>query len=234
MGFNSSTVALSDICILMRYIYLITNLINGKFYVGQTKNFSLRKAGHLYAARCGNERPLYRAIRKYGEDSFEFKVLEECEDEIVNEREQHWVEQYDSFNPLKGYNLTSGGNYPLQISDETRTKLSAALIAKWTNQTYREMMSKKASETFQNYWQTHGGHPQTLLRGFDWTGRRHSEETKRKIGETNSTHQQGCKNSRYGTVWIYNIVLRCSKSIHQNELETYLQEGWLKGRKMKW
>ena len=66
-----------------------------------------------------------------------------------------------------------------------------------------------------------------------WTGRTHSEETKRKIGLKNSIHQIGKGNSQYGTCWIYNIELCENKKIKNIELEDYLSIGWLKGRKMK-
>ena len=111
----------------MRVVYLIINLENGKVYVGQTKNFANRKRGHLYDARRGSTRPLYRSIRKHGEENFKFEVIEECEDDLINEREQYWVSHYDSFNPKKGYNLTSGGNQGKLVSKTTKVKLSQSL-----------------------------------------------------------------------------------------------------------
>ena len=103
---------------------MITNLINSKVYVGQTKNFANRKAGHLYGAKRGCNRPLYRSIRKYGVENFKFEVIEECEDDVVNEREQHWVSHYDSFNPEQGYNLTTGGNQNFTFSAEVKKRMS--------------------------------------------------------------------------------------------------------------
>ena len=106
---------------------MIRNLVNGKVYVGQTRNFAIRRAGHLYAARKGLKRPLYAAIRKYGEVNFLFEILEECQDDDVNERERFWVKQLDSFNSLHGYNLTSGGEQGKDMSDLTRQRLSESL-----------------------------------------------------------------------------------------------------------
>jgi group I intron endonuclease len=109
----------------MRYVYVIRNLINGKVYVGQTASPSQRKATHFYNARKGVARPLYASMRKHGIDNFAFEVLEECADEAINDREQHWVSHFDSFNPEKGYNLTSGGNQNFERSEETRMKIGA-------------------------------------------------------------------------------------------------------------
>lgn len=58
-----------------------------------------------------------------------------------------------------------------------------------------------------------------------WTGRKHKEETKRKIGEANSIKQKGEHNSQYGTMWITNGVE--NKKIKKDET---IPEGWSKGR----
>jgi hypothetical protein len=67
---------------------------------------------------------------------------------------------------------------------------------------------------------------------FIWTGRRHTKESKRKIGMANSIHQKGERNNRYGTCWIYNIELKKSKSIKKEELQQWLDKGWKSGRKL--
>jgi len=45
--------------------------------------------------------------------------------------------------------------------------------------------------------------------------------------------KKGIKNSQYGTCWVFNISLRKNKKIKKEEIEKYLNEGWTKGRKMK-
>lgn len=107
----------------MRFIYTLTNLISKKIYVGQTGNPDRRKSDHFYAARKGSDYPLYRSMRKHGVANFEFSILEECEDVVCDLREQYWVAHFDSFNPEKGYNLTSGGSYGRLIAEETKQKL---------------------------------------------------------------------------------------------------------------
>ena len=66
-----------------------------------------------------------------------------------------------------------------------------------------------------------------------WIGHKHSEESKNKLKEThkNTHYQLGEKNSQYGKCWIHND--KESKSILKTELNNYLNNGWIKGRKMK-
>lgn len=63
-----------------------------------------------------------------------------------------------------------------------------------------------------------------------WKNRKHTEESKRKIGEANSKHQTGKGNSQYGKMWIYNEDLKESKRINKN---CPIPNGWKKGRKIK-
>jgi group I intron endonuclease len=92
-------------------IYLITNTVNGKVYVGQT-NRSLKKRwqAHCKAAQAGEPWALARAIRKYGKEAFTIAVLEAAAVEDLGAAEIKWIEHYESFTDRsKGYNLTAGG-----------------------------------------------------------------------------------------------------------------------------
>ena len=82
-----------------------------KIYVGKTlSSISKRWQEHCKDSKkiLKEKRPLYFAMRKYGEDNFYIEQIEECPDEIVNEREIYWIEYYQSFK--KGYNATKGGD----------------------------------------------------------------------------------------------------------------------------
>ena len=104
----------------MAYIYSITNLENNKLYVGKTtkSNPYDRWKQHLQLARSFNNlqennsalsMPIVRAICKYGADNFKFRVLEECIDDNVNERETFWINKLDTCGK-NGYNITLGGD----------------------------------------------------------------------------------------------------------------------------
>ena len=134
----------------MRCVYLIRNLVNDKVYVGQTKNLASRKASHLYAMRRGDCRPLYSAIRKHGVENFTFEVLEECTDDVVNGREQHWVVYFDSFNLEKGYNLTSGGNQNFEHTPETIRKIREARARQNITEEHRQHISEGLLQSSQN------------------------------------------------------------------------------------
>lgn len=93
-----------------KYIYKITNNINGKSYIGQTTDYNRRFQEHK-ALGYGNEKNklLYYAFKKYGIDNFSFEVIEN-KTSNYNEREKYWIAYYDTFE--NGYNMTEGGEEP--------------------------------------------------------------------------------------------------------------------------
>lgn len=98
----------------MAYIYLMTNQINKKQYVGKTvcKNLSRRINNHFSSARNENDKdyncPLHRAIRKYGKKNFTVEILEECSEKESCQKEIHWIEKLRTYR--SGYNATRGGD----------------------------------------------------------------------------------------------------------------------------
>jgi group I intron endonuclease len=104
-------------------IYLLTNKINGKVYIGQTW-LSLKeragKEGHHYK-ECIY---LYNAIEKYGWSNFEYKILAiEFSQTNANDTEDFFIEEYNSRNTNLGYNIRGGGSTG-RLSEETKQKLS--------------------------------------------------------------------------------------------------------------
>ena len=93
----------------MAYIYQITNNVNGKIYIGKTeRTIQERWREHCkdYLRERCYDRPLYRAMRKYGLSNFTIELLEETDN--PEEREIFWIEQKGSFK--HGYNATMGGD----------------------------------------------------------------------------------------------------------------------------
>ena len=92
-------------------IYKITNLINGKIYIGQSVDIQYRFRNHKSESfnpkSNAYDTAIHRAIRKYGVENFSFDVVEECDQEELRDREIYWINYYNSFG--EGYNLTTGG-----------------------------------------------------------------------------------------------------------------------------
>lgn len=109
-------------------IYCITNLLNGKQYVGQSIHIEQRFKEH-----CQKNAKLIidKAIQKYGKSNFTFEILEECPNEfdILNEKEIYWIEKLGTFNNQHHYNYTKGGKNAEHLvgniqSNDTRNKIS--------------------------------------------------------------------------------------------------------------
>ena len=99
-------------------IYKIQNLINNNCYIGQSKNIELRWKEHKKNKGC-LKYPLYLAFQKYKLENFSFEIVEECSQELLNEKEIYWIKKFDSY--FNGYNQTLGGNQHSinqKISDE--------------------------------------------------------------------------------------------------------------------
>ncbi len=101
-------------------------LPSGMSYIGQTVDFQKRKKEHLYT---GNkpQGAFHLAIKIFGKESVSWEILEECEEELLNDREIYWIAYYDSFE--NGFNNDRGGRYDLNqrgrvASEETRQKQS--------------------------------------------------------------------------------------------------------------
>lgn len=100
----------------MSYIYKILNKVNGKFYIGSTVNIKNRKYQHIHLLKKGKHQNniLQRAWNKYGEENFEFIILEDdIKKEKQFEKEQEYFAILNPF-PPNGYNIATiangGGN----------------------------------------------------------------------------------------------------------------------------
>lgn len=97
---------------MVGYIYCITNAINGKQYVGKTLSaIEKRFKEHCNDATKRNKtenRPLYKAMNKYGFENFEISLLEEVAISRLDERESYWIEKLGTYH--NGYNATLGGD----------------------------------------------------------------------------------------------------------------------------
>lgn len=116
----------------MGYIYKIWNEVNDKVYIGQT-TYSLQKRWkeHLYASKNEKARTqnIYLAMRKYGQQFFHIEEIEQCENDLLNEREMYWVEYFDSYR--NGYNMTLGGLNLAQVKNILTEKQVQCIYDLW-------------------------------------------------------------------------------------------------------
>lgn len=115
-------------------IYKIKCLINGKFYVGSSINLQKRKGTHFGDLKENRHSNKYfqNAWNKYGEDSFEFEVLEECPKTLLIEREQHYLDTLTPWKREIGYNIYKDAKSRLgmKCSEESKEKMRQAKLGK--------------------------------------------------------------------------------------------------------
>jgi group I intron endonuclease len=137
----------------MGFIYKITSPSN-RIYVGKTKDLRKRMKVHRWAAKAGHDLLLSRSIRKYGWDAHRIDIIEECENQMMDEREIFWICELKTYcyeNDM-GLNQTRGGD---------------GQTSSWKHNTHRV---KKFSEMFSG-------------EGNSFYGRKHTEETKKIMSE---------------------------------------------------
>jgi group I intron endonuclease len=116
-------------------IYKVENIVNGKVYIGKTKNFYKRYHQYLYDIKSKNtnriNRYLLASIEKYGIESFTFKVVEFCDLEDIASRELYWIQELNSTNREYGYNLRLDSSTGMVTHPETSEKISKRLRREW-------------------------------------------------------------------------------------------------------
>ena len=107
-------------------IYLITNTVNGKMYVGQSNGIKRRFNRHKRAAVTKHHREafyLHNSIAKHGQENFKFEVLLYSKDrDYLNLMEQRCIDSYNTLSP-NGYNLDTGGGVSRTVSEATKEKM---------------------------------------------------------------------------------------------------------------
>ena len=191
-------------------VYKITNQTNGKIYVG------VHKTKDLNDSYMGSGKYIKLAIEKHGIENFKKEILF-----VFDNPEEMYAKEAEIVNADF---LAEGNTYNLKVGG-------------FGGHDYRIKMWKKRFEedpTFRLKIRNNG------RLGFDrwkelypngtFLDRRHSEESKRKIGEKMSRYGKGESNSQFGTRWIHSLELKISKKIKK---EDPLPDGWIEGRKIK-
>jgi group I intron endonuclease len=117
-------------------IYLVTNTINGKVYVGSSKCVRIRLRNHYNQLKTGihrNQR-LLKDINKFDLDNFIFELLEKCDEKYLSERETYWINAFNSTSKDIGYNIIADTMHHcrgIKKSEEHKLKLSISKRKTW-------------------------------------------------------------------------------------------------------
>lgn len=200
-------------------MYKTTNLTNGKYYIGKHQTEDLDD-GYL-----GSGKLIKRAIAKYGIENFKKELLFVFDNEQeMNDKEKELVVVSE-----ETYNLCPGGQGGFGYINENgltnRTlgtiNRNIAIKQKYgvENPTYIPHVRQLISERAKTY------HRIGKFTRYDWNGKTHREESKRKMSVSKKGKGTGKDNSQFGSMWITNNII--SKKIKSSEP---IPEGWYKGR----
>lgn len=170
-------------------IYLITNKVNNKKYVGQVmkcRGYKLRFYEHLTGTKYANTRRLSSAIKHYGKENFKVELIEDnIPENIIDKKECFYIKKYDTYyRNKKGYNMTLGGQ---GIHGYKHT----------------ESDIQKISEKSKEFWEELRSNPEKLNArnkkiSKKLTGRKASEETKHKLSVAAKNRFKNCHGTFYG------------------------------------
>lgn len=214
----------------IHYIYKTTCNITKRYYIGMHSTSNLED-GYL-----GSGKRLRYSIRKYGKENHTKEILEflPTREELII-RESEIVDKI-LISDKMNMNLCVGGQGGFISSDgvkKGRKKTDKILLEKY-GKDFRKIISKNYQNSLSNNEKKERNEKiKNKLKEINFNhstfkGRHHSNESKNKIGKSNSLKQKGKKNSQYGTCWITNGVE--SKKIYKGDL---IPKGWKLGRIIK-
>ena len=216
------------------FIYKTTNLLNGKYYVG------MHSTNNLNDGYIGSGDRLRKSIKKYGKENFKFEIIEFLPDRpslIIRERE---LITEELLNDKMCMNMCFGGSGGYISPDGVKKGREV------TNNILREKYGDDFNSVISNdFWKKLKSNPVLLSQykekmrnsinsssfdfGSTFRGKRHTDESKKIIGEKNSINQKGEKNSQFGTCWITNG----EQNLKIKKEDIILYPEWVKGRTIK-
>jgi group I intron endonuclease len=167
----------------LHHLYVITNVLTNKIYIGQSAEPYRRWSTHKRLAKTPEETGQYihRAMDKYGVENFIFEIIATCNTlNNADETEAILIEQYKSRDKDFGYNLKAGGNSSAH-SEETKEKLRAATIKQIETKGHPAKGIKWTEEQRNNL--------SASLKALDKT-KIYTDEVKQRMSEAHLGHKQ--------------------------------------------
>ena len=211
----------------MGYIYLITNTVNNKRYVGQTlcEDIETRWKQHKIHKPRSVGGYIYNAYKKYGIDKFKFQIICICFDEDCNRFEEEYIKNMNTLAP-NGYNLQTGGNN-FRTHPDTKKKLSEINTGKKLS----EITKKKLSELSKGEKNSQFGRKWTQEEiDAIWTPEFRENRSKKMSGVKSSNYQVKSINRK--AVGMYNMkdnLLKTFDCITDASKETGASQGSISG-----
>lgn len=168
----------------------------------------------------GSGKRLWYSIKKYGLENFKCEILEFSPDRSSLKKREKDIVNEDTLNDHMCMNLKLGGEGGFS-NEEHKKKFHSS-----GGRTVRLFFHKLHNDKMKNDIEYRNKVIDKLKGNKSFSGKKHKEESKKKIGESNSIKQMGEKNSQFGTCWITN-----GKENKKIKKETTIPIGWFLGRK---
>lgn len=214
------------------YVYLITNLLNGKKYVGQTIcDVRRRWSQHKNEAKKGSVSAIHAAIRKYGPENFQMVIIDTVysnREELIASEIRH-IEVHDCISP-KGYNLSKGGEGVDFSNPEVRKHYADCIERRkedgsWYKHTL-EAARKRASDPIwiasnaERLREMHAD-PQFREANIERMRRRHADPS-RKLTLAIANGVREC--ARTNKKWLEGVLRGCQKGSAKQEAEALMRD----------
>lgn len=210
------------------YIYLTTNLINGKQYIGRKTSTKFLSEKYL-----GSGKYLKAAVKKYGKENFKVELLKCCEslDDLVSS-EMYFIKAYNAVESNAFYNQSYGGytegwesgiNNIAKRPDIRKINSEAHKGRTWTSEQH-DKYRKYCEEHFQQLSEMHSAISTNMWKNPEFrqhmsevhSGLKHTEESKDKIRKSNTGKRMMHKDGKQ--TWV-----------NATDIDQYLKDGWIFG-----
>lgn len=184
-------------------IYKIENLVNGKKYIGQTQNYRIRQNAHITKLRRGvhDNDHLQKSFDKYGEENFSIEVLEKCEIKTLDQREEYWINKYNTTDTSLGYNIKFGGNssrgHKMSVLAKQHMSENHADFSGENNPMYGTSLYDVLNEDQIIKWKTKISKSAKGDKN-SFYGKKHSDDTKKQISIKNKEYYKTHNNPNLG------------------------------------